>query len=47
LLLASACPHVLFRRYTAGVTHISIESHARSIDACLAEIELFGTFLAD
>ncbi|MBX6387750.1 MAG: LLM class F420-dependent oxidoreductase [Frankia sp.] len=29
-----------------GVTHISVESHARSIDACLAEIELFGRAFA-
>ncbi|EIV91932.1 TIGR03619 family F420-dependent LLM class oxidoreductase [Frankia sp. QA3] len=30
----------------AGVTHLSVESHARSIDDCLAEIELFGKALA-
>jgi probable F420-dependent oxidoreductase len=29
----------------AGVTHLSIASHARSIDSCLTEIELFGTAL--
>ncbi|OZG28819.1 putative F420-dependent oxidoreductase [Williamsia limnetica] len=30
----------------AGVTHISVESKTRSMDACLAEIELLGTRLA-
>ncbi|MDV6264928.1 LLM class F420-dependent oxidoreductase [Rhodococcoides yunnanense] len=30
----------------AGVTHISVESKTRSMDACLREIELLGTRLA-
>jgi hypothetical protein len=30
----------------AGVTHISVESKTRSMNACLAEIELLGTRLA-
>jgi alkanesulfonate monooxygenase SsuD/methylene tetrahydromethanopterin reductase-like flavin-dependent oxidoreductase (luciferase family) len=30
----------------AGVTHLSVESKARSMDACLAEIELLGGRLA-
>lgn len=30
----------------AGVTHVSVESKARSMDACLAEIELLGSRLA-